>query len=105
MSACTGWRLHVPDHCYEYKLDLSNSDTLRYRSPNNYGFRAGGPAFTTLCCFLPITKRGCPILALFARVGCDAADSIMLGHKQRMPYLSPNNSHKNALDAPVKIDS
>jgi putative transposase len=26
----------------------------------------------------PISERGCPILAFFARVGCDAADSIML---------------------------
>jgi hypothetical protein len=32
----------------------------------------------TLCSSFPITKRGCPILAFFARVGRDAADRITL---------------------------
>ena len=36
--------------------------------------------------FIPITKSGCPILAFFARVGCDAADSILL--------VVPNGLHR-----------
>ncbi len=41
-------------------------------------FLAGGPPLSTRCSSFPITKRGCPILALFARVGGDAADSLMV---------------------------
>jgi hypothetical protein len=48
-------------------MSLSNDETggLAHPSP-------------TLCSSLPITKRGCPILAFFARVGGDAADRITL---------------------------
>ncbi len=38
----------------------------------------GGPPLSTVFLSFPISERGCPILACFARVGRDAADSIML---------------------------
>jgi len=44
-------------------------------------FGLSGSSDGALVCalfFLPITKRGCPILALFARVGSDAADAFRL---------------------------
>ncbi len=40
--------------------------------------RDGWPTLLHALSSFPITKRGCPILAFFARVGRDAADSIML---------------------------
>src|SRR5260370_13431817 len=40
--------------------------------------QGAGPPFLGALSSFPITKRGCPILAFFARVGRDAADSIML---------------------------
>jgi hypothetical protein len=39
-------------------------------------YLGAGPPFSTIYFSFPITKRGCPILAFFARVGRDAADSI-----------------------------
>ncbi len=38
----------------------------------------GDPPLSTVFLSFPISERGCPILAFFARVGRDAADSIML---------------------------
>ncbi len=35
----------------------------------------GWPTYLHLCSSFPIMERGCPILALFARVGHDAADT------------------------------
>src|SRR5271157_4879334 len=48
-------------------VSLDNADTVI----------EGGPPSSTLCSSFPISERGCPILAFFARVGGHAADSIM----------------------------
>ena len=61
--------------------------------PHNAHKWAGGPGFSVAVCF-PITKRGCPILAFFARVGRDAAATIkfvMTGGLHR--YYGSNQLH------------
>src|SRR5260370_11841407 len=55
--------------------------------------QGAGPPFLGALSSFPITQRGCPILAFFARVGRDAADSIML--------VMPRGLHRYCVARPL----